>query len=757
MSAIREQEPVTTASVATRMRAWVRAASYAREWEFWVVLVVGAVLRLLAVGHSPFGSDSAALFLEAGRAAHDHILPGAGIYNSLLALNMPFYTYLLLPFADHPQEWVVLQCVLNVAAVAVLYVFARRYFGRPAALIAGLLFATACYDTYMSLFVWQQDLIHPFTIVAFLTLYLGAIEGKRHWLVPHAIAVGMVIQIHPITVLLLPVTALGIMLAWRTITRWDALLSITGVGLLYLPTILFEYASHFIDLPAYQQYLHTPKHANAQVFHALGQALGPLPVAWLGGDTLYARTAAHFGWLTAVELVLWITSTAWLMGSVLIPVVLRLAHQQRDALPALLRSPRWRAHLLLIPWPVIFVLATIRHSSPVYVHYVFVITPIVYISVGVCLHEAAQMAQRGTTWALTWALARLRVPWQRVPWLPDHPRVRQVIQGIPGGLLMAASGGVIVAQLVVTSAFSDTLASGQAPAQSWGGIPAAGYEQAMYAASGMARRAHAGQVLLADSSGYPSMGLYWAQEQNDVAQPGDAVWVSTASDTCVIAPPPAARAAVMVAMDPANLAIQTAIQRSSTVRLGSLHVARGADFPVYAIAPTTPPGSASLAQFGQDLHLDSIAVIPAHGTLPRRLVTHWTVTPPRTSGTDVYYYEVHIGFVAAGESSQDMEDACNPSAWVVGAGMTTVNALPGDGSLAGYTGVRLSVTRSTHSWYRPHVKFLQLESAKEWTDDPIGLVPVISGASSDFAITGAPSTALFMRLRGLLRQPADAP
>src|SRR5215469_18079437 len=76
---------------------------WVRQWQFWVVLGAAAILRLFSIGRSPFGSDDALLFLEASRAVHDHLLPGTGIYNSVLALNMPLYTFILLPFATNPQ------------------------------------------------------------------------------------------------------------------------------------------------------------------------------------------------------------------------------------------------------------------------------------------------------------------------------------------------------------------------------------------------------------------------------------------------------------------------------------------------------------------------------------------------------------------------------------------------------------------------------------------------------------------------------
>ncbi len=721
--------------------------SYAREWEFWVVVALAAVLRFFPASHSPFGSDSAALFLEASRAARDHLLPGAGIYNSVLALNMPLYTYLLLPFAYHPQQWVVVQCALNVATVALFYIFVRRYFGRPAGIVAGLLFATACYDTYMSLFVWQQDFIHPFTVGAFLALYVGVVEERKHWLMPHVLLIGAVIQIHPVTSLLLPLTLLGVAMAWKTITRWDILLSAGGLGILYLPTLLFEYASGYIDLPPYMHYLHAPKHTDLQALQSLSQALGPRPTDWLGSGTLYARISPHFDWLTGMLMVLWLGSALWLLSSAIFPVGAAVIQKDVRALLSLWRSRTWRAYLLLIPWPLLFILSTIRHSSPVYVHYIFVLTPIIYATIGVFLTRIPRQIQHATRFLV----ARLGI-------LPSHrsTQISQTIHSIPSILITATTAVVIVAQLIVTGAFSYTLASGEAQSYSMGGISAAGYEQTMNLLSSMARRANAGQVWIAEAPDDPFMGMYWAQQQNDLTPLGSGpLWASNATPTCLVSPPMQAHAGLLLVVKsvkyPVSIAVQHEIQQSSTIPMGVVHPARGADYSVYRIQPNTLADSPGLAQIGQDLRFDSMSLASASGSLPRRLVTHWTVSAQAAHGTDVQQYQFHVGFETQEAKVSTVENDCNPSVWVAGEGITVVTAIPNDVSFASLAHIRLAVTRNTHWWYRPHIHSMQFETAKEIESEPTTLRPVIRPSTVGLSLTGQYSDILHIQVSAIAR------
>src|SRR6476646_11278063 len=94
-----------------------RPPAWALEWGFWLTLTFGATLRLLPLRFSPFGIDSALLMIEANRAVTQGVIPGTGIFNSLLALNPPLYTYILLLFARQPFGMTLLTALANVAGV----------------------------------------------------------------------------------------------------------------------------------------------------------------------------------------------------------------------------------------------------------------------------------------------------------------------------------------------------------------------------------------------------------------------------------------------------------------------------------------------------------------------------------------------------------------------------------------------------------------------------------------------------------------
>jgi hypothetical protein len=713
-----------------------QAPGWARQWQFWLTLAVGAFLRLSWLGRSPFYSDSALLYLEAARAAHDHLLPGTGIYSSLLALNMPLYTLLLYPFANDPQRWTLVQAAANVAAVGLLYIWAERAFGRWAALAGGLLFATALYDTYMGGFVWQQCLLPPLVIGALYTLHLGMVERRRHWFIPHALLLAAAIQVHPITAALLPLSVVGLAMGWEAVTWYDFYLGVAGAVALYIPTTLFEVASHGYDLPIYVAYLAAPRVLDGQTVQQISAALGPRPWDWLGADTRYAAAARALPWLEPVMDGLVALSLGWLavMGVwrplrdlTPRPPLLRGEGEARrrwwasrpDALSLAERQERWRvwrARLLVVGAPAVFLALTLRHASPIYIHYAFVVTPPLYVAVGAFVAGLPGQARRLAKW-----VANL-TPWPPLPWGEGEwsERLRRLGWAAPSGARAAVAAVMIVAQMALTGAFALTLASGESPASTWGAVPTTSYMAAMTATGRAAAALHARNVFLAGDPGDPFMGLYWAQRGNNLAGSGGPLWTAYTADACALTPPAGAGAAPTLVMDRAGLAIRALLGAPGTREIGKLALAREATYPLVAVAPNAAglpaPG---LAVVNGELRLDRAFTLPAGGGLPARLVTLWTALRSTPPGPAAAIYHFHFLFHGTGGEELSARVTCAPGSWVAGEGVVVVAPLPAGAQADAAPGV--IVSRETHSWWRPQIGGLTLETAKELFLDPVVL------------------------------------
>ncbi|HEX9036681.1 MAG TPA: hypothetical protein VF808_06775, partial [Ktedonobacterales bacterium] len=721
-----------------------RAPRWARQWQFWLTLAVGGFLRLYWLGRSPFYSDSALLYVEVARAAHDHLLPGTGIYNSLLALNMPFYTLLLYPFANDPQAATWLQALANVAAVALLYIWAERAFGRWAALAGGLLFATALYDTYNSGYIWQQCLLLPVLVGALFTLHLGVVERRRHWFIPHALLLAAAIQLHPIMIFLLPLTLVGLAAGWKAVTWYDFYLGVAGALALYVPTMLFEVATNFSDLPIYLAYFSLPRITDGQTLQQISAALGPRPWNWLGADTSYAAVARALAEFEPVMDALVVTSLAWLAALVVwtpARALWRRVVAERATSAPLARSAKererqwrvWWTRTLTLGAPLMFVALTLRRASPVYVHYAFVATPPLYVAVGAFLAGAPGQVARLARWVRR-LIPRLPPSPERAASAADagkqaawaqalgsglgrvgvtRAELARLLRAAPGGAMMALAGVLIVSQAALTGAYTLTFARGGSPASTWGGVPTTSYEAAMAAAQRVAARLGAGEVFLAGDPGDPFMGLYWAQRGNNLAgRAGSPEWTAYGADACALTPPAGARPAPTLVMDSSGLAIQALLSAPGTRVLQRLDLARDATYPLVAVAPN-PAGlaGARLGVLNGELRLDRAFILPASGGLPARLVTRWTALRSTSPGPAVAIYHLRFQFQTAQSGTQTVVTTCAPGSWVAGEGAVAVTPLPAGARMDVAPSVR--VTRETHSWWRPRIGAVTLETAKE--------------------------------------------
>jgi hypothetical protein len=647
---------------------------WTRQWEFWLVLGFASLLRIPPLARSPFSSDDALLFLEAVRSIHDHLLPATSIFNSLLALNMPFYTWLLLPFATHPMGMAIVTDVADILSVAGFYLFGARYFGRIAGLVAGLLYATSMYPTWFSLFIWEPTVVPPLLLGIFFTLFLGAVDGKRHWLPFHVILLAALIQVYPLAATILPLTLVGIVLGWRAIHWLDIPLALAGSVLLFIPTYLFELASGGYDLQVYQQYLHTiPARIDLQVSDMLRQAIGALPGDYFGAGTLYARIGPSFTWLGTLLMVLWAASGLWLLRTVLFRFV---------------PDRSWRARLLLAMWPLVFLAVTIRHSPPIYIHYTSIVLPIIYLTIGFAV---AQLPTR---------------------WLP-----------LSGGALLGA------VQLIATGSFVLVLATGQATAASWGGIPILSFTRAAQAANLAAAQIHSSQVYLIADPTDPYMGLYWAADQNQEARSGSASWTSYATPDCALSPPGGNGPGVVLVMTQPGLALTELLDRPGTHLIQRIAMARGADYPLYRVAANPMPTNAASTTMNGELQLSRAALEPAQGNLPPRIVSDWTVlksTPPN-GAVSQYSFKFLLNAPQASElSTYQIVLACTPSSWLAGEGIVLDFPVPSsylvDKSIASLH-LRIVVSRNSHFWYQPKAGSLTLETAKELTTNAV-LLPI---------------------------------
>jgi hypothetical protein len=298
--------------------------------------------------------------------------------------------------------------------------------------------------------------------------------------------------------------------------------------------------------------------------------------------------------------------------------------------------------------------------------------------------------------------------------------------GLAGGLLV---GGV---QMVATGSFILVLATGQATGASWGGIPITSLTQAMKVADQAAVRMHAGQIYIFSDPGDPYMGLYWAARQNQLDQSDRTNWTSYANADCALTPPPDTGPGIMLVMSDSGLAVRELVADPGTQLIASVSMARGVDYSLYKIAPSDPATGTAEATINGELQLDGAALEPAQYGLPPRIVTHWTVlrSSPPGPATSEYFFHFLVSAPRTSHTTSlptyQAKIACTPGSWVAGEGILVTVPLPtgyGEASQADLPGLRVIISRDTHTWYQPRAGSVVLETAKELNMDSVLLPP----------------------------------
>lgn len=212
------------------------------------VLLLAAYLRLKELNNDALSTDGAAITLKAlDVLAGDLTLRGTvmsvGLWHSPLSIYLYAIPYAFVP---DPRAAVAFTALMNIAAVALVYVIGARYVSLSAGLFASLLYALHPEAVNASLGIWNPDLGAPFAMAYLLTGLWGYADphpGRlARWL--HPLFLSLAMQCHPTAVLLAPISAVLWLNALRTDTiprrqlLRDAALSAVIAALSLLPWLV---------------------------------------------------------------------------------------------------------------------------------------------------------------------------------------------------------------------------------------------------------------------------------------------------------------------------------------------------------------------------------------------------------------------------------------------------------------------------------------------------------------------------------------
>lgn len=687
---------------------------WARHPGLWLALGLGAFLRLWHIEVTQFLYDQAGLMALARGAILRPALPVTGIGSSIHTFNPPHSIYLLIPFValgKDPLAAAISIALWNSAGVALCYLLALRFFGRRVATISALLFAVSGKAVIYSRFIWQQNYLPPLLVLWAFTLYAGCVQGKRGWLAPNVALLALIVALHPTGLLLTPLLLVALFLAPQRPRPREYVLSAGLIAVLLAPTIIWEIVSHNVDLEALSRLNYRVARVDFDNVAMLHQLLGgpAFPFANVGHTYAMAAPSSTYAALGAFHPLMGF-AVALLYGASYLILTALVVAPMRAVWPTLgpaatrwrrlvaglgaswrgLRAdPTWRGHLLLWLWVILPPLALIRHSTPLYVHYLLVLYPAVFIMAGVAVEWALNrsLSRRMGMWALFAALPAVdRIAAALTAKVTDwrwsrqrHVRARAKGQAAGKGNHLPASKRsrpsayralllTLVALFIAGEATQSTLfiaaqASG-AVDNTYYGYPLNEMRAADTTLAALQRREGTTATYVGTRRSYYSDALRYllvAEEPGRVGLYGN----------CVALPAPNAGPALVVstARDNPDAALLAALPDAR--RVAALPMPGGEPFGIYRVegAPALLPGETPLAQVVfRNRASASLRLEAGAWERPNTLRLRWTVlTPsPATATSQWYGVRAHTLDANGAEGRLLAQGSCDATRWRVG-------------------------------------------------------------------------------------------
>lgn len=230
--------------------AWFKTKE---AWVFLSILFVAAILRLYKIGeYLTFLGDQGRDVLVIKRMVVDGELTLLGPITSVGSIFLgPLYYYFITPFLVlfnfNPVGPALFIVLLSLVSFYILYRICVEYFSFATFVFAAILYATSPLVLTYSRFSWNPNAVPFFTLLLIYSCLKVVIDKKDTWLFGAGISLGVLFQLHYLTLVLVPVF-LGLLYLrkFRIHPKYYGLFFI-GLFIPLVPFILFELRHQFTN------------------------------------------------------------------------------------------------------------------------------------------------------------------------------------------------------------------------------------------------------------------------------------------------------------------------------------------------------------------------------------------------------------------------------------------------------------------------------------------------------------------------------
>jgi len=686
---------------------WTALAIIA-TWEIYPILLIASFFRFYQLNTAEFDEDQAVLFRMAHDAIAHGLLPVTSNIASINSAHFPLAIYLLMipaAFSANPLGGVILVAFLNVLAVLLTYIFVGRYFGRTAAVIAALFFATASKPIIFSRFIWQPNMVVLFIVLFLFPLFWGVVERRKGWLFPALFLLGVMVQLHETTILLAIPLLVAIVLAPETLRWRDFVFGLLSLLVLFFPTLLWEVSTKFADVNIIFNLSKLPSHIDTVAITTYRDFFSPYDALARPNDphTLLYQLTPLLVWLRRFILILVIGGFATALLSILLSFISPKAEQQAASdSPDSTRKPTvwtrlwqwWNAFrtspdrcglLLLLVWQIVPLLVLSRHAEPIFPHYLLLLLPGPFILIGLFI-------------------ARL-VGWLRIRkhWWEQNSRYA----------IYAFTGLILLIQLLGTSARIIDMTSGNSR-HGYTYTTLNSLQDAVSGADQLARQHHLHHVYIASDQFTQAAFRYLAEQMQTSVTVFDAMH-------CLVLPDPTTGPAVLL-VGPSDQLTTTLLKQYATMtlieqppRLG------GVPFQLYIVQSR----QASSAHTSNQAFIHHLQLLDGRAQLLNYnhmslLATRWQLLhSEQSSYRTVYTYAVTASLNGDGSVAPPMQSLCTATSLRAGDQLIVTFPLPQNRAMP--TSLRIAATFYTVEPYNPTIQHLHLETIRDQTTTPTPL------------------------------------
>lgn len=667
----------------SRLRFWLSF------WEICPILLVTGFLCLYRINTTEFNTDQAIIFRMAHDAIRYGLLPMTSNASSLGISNPPGVIYILmLPalFSADPVWAAVQQGLITTVAVLLAYFFVRRYYGRLAGIVAALLYATAASTIHYGRFIWQQNMMSPFVVLFMFALFWGVVDRRRGWLAPAIVLLGLLVQLHESTALLVIPLFVAIVLAAKTIRWRDIALSAILLFIIYSPYLLWEIHTNFADVhtllaPAQVHLSNNHAIISSQAIDFYRLFLSPYGQQPTISSSVINKVIPWISRLRGIMLLLTLCGVATAILFILRPSAWGGVKSIEDE-----ESPKgswwmnFRATpaagglLLVLIWQIVSLLVLSRPTIILQAHYLIFLMPGPYILIGLFIAKVVELFRK---YRPQWSVLRYGV--------------------------YALTGLVILGQLVGTMASVIDITSGNFDDRTFYTHyrnDLHSLQNALSEADTVAQQRHLGHVYITTDASTVLALDYLSEQMQTPTTLFDAT-------NCLVLPNPADGPAVLL-VGPYDTLTNALLSQFAIATLVAQPVRPGgAPFRLYVVSPSTVQSFSRTGIFGTDLQLLDVRSQGLSLGSSSWLVTRWKLLrSTRPALRTAYNYNVTAQPGGTGESGQ--QAMCSFTAMRAGDQLLVASSLP-KGELPPTT-VTVGVQSFTTTPYNPTYGPLHFET-----------------------------------------------